>query len=420
MDIFVLPPQRFRKTTPDGKRILWKWDKWLQGGKGAGNAARAKFEAILADNAYCNFTKSSWDHSLFLYRAGRSFIEFTLHGDDGTLCADSEQTALKLKTLLEKTYGSVKWHMYEDMLGFAVAEPPGLLRITAPKHIDALRTFVENDPPYKPTVPYTKEFDLIEPCDVPETGSVEWYAFDARVYFMQEAGGHVAHIIKVRPDSAAALSMVVRYSHCPDARAVRCLKHLIFYLLNTVDVGITVHVPDNPTVDMLVWPAALHPDHVLDVNCKPAQYHVVLDGALSIDRSRCGIFHMFAGVAIATQAFRQHSIAITAHDSEVFTASTGAAQSVPIRGILHEVDISQALPTPIFSDSASTRLVANSEAALRKSIYIARRVLFMREGVHDGEYTFHTCIGKTNPANPLTKVVPSKEAATARKYYMGM
>ena len=44
----------------------------------------------------------------------------------------------------------------------------------------------------------------------------------------------------------------------------------------------------------------------------------------------------------------------------------------------------------------------------------------MREGVQDGEYTFHTCVGKTNPANPLTKVVPSKEAAAARKYYMGM
>jgi hypothetical protein len=45
------------------------------------------------------------------------------------------------------------------------------------------------------------------------------------------------------------------------------------------------------------------------------------------------ILHMFCGIAISGQAFRQHSIALTAHDAECFTASTGAAQknAVPRR-----------------------------------------------------------------------------------------
>ena len=44
----------------------------------------------------------------------------------------------------------------------------------------------------------------------------------------------------------------------------------------------------------------------------------------------------------------------------------------------------------------------------------------MREGVQDEEFGFYTCVGKTNHADPLTKVVTSKEAAAARKYYMGV
>jgi hypothetical protein len=94
---------------------------------------------------------------------------------------------------------------------------------------------------------------------------------------------------------------------------------------------------------------------------------------------------MLGGVAISAQAFRQHSIALSAHDTECFTASTGAVQAIPIRGILHELLLKQVVPTPVFSDSSSTRLIANFEAALKRSIYIARRVLYMRQGVTYGE-----------------------------------
>ena len=236
---------------------------------------------------------------------------------------------------------------------------------------------------------------------------------------MQEAGGHIAHIVKVRPDVAGAYNMVVRTSHAPCPLAPKCMKHLIFYLLHSIDVGLTIPRIPNTTVDMLEWEAPLPSNYLLDTKAKPLQYHVVLDGALGVDRSISSILHMWCGIAISGQAFRQHSQALCAHDTECFTASTGAAQAIPLRGILHEVGIKQIVPTPIFSDSSSTRLIANFEAALKRSIYIARRILYMREGMADNEYAFYQCIGDTNPADVNTKVVAARVFLAARLYFMG-
>mmetsp|Transcript_38610 Transcript_38610/g.67835 ORF Transcript_38610/g.67835 Transcript_38610/m.67835 type:complete len:122 (-) Transcript_38610:10-375(-) len=77
---------------------------------------------------------------------------------------------------------------------------------------------------------------------------------------------------------------------------------------------------------------------------------------------------------VSAVAVRQHSIAIDAHSSECFTASTATCQAVAYRGILAELRMSQEVPTPIYSDSRSTLLVAQNSAALRKSIFILRRI----------------------------------------------
>ena len=49
----------------------------------------------------------------------------------------------------------------------------------------------------------------------------------------------------------------------------------------------------------------------------------ITDGALSIDRSQCGIIVMYGGVAILCSSYRQHSQAKDAHESEMFSACGG-------------------------------------------------------------------------------------------------
>ena len=423
-DLIGRPPKRFLKYTPDGRPIYWVFRKWLQGAKGAGSAARKGFEELVMNNKICPFSRSVWDPSLYIHHGDDGDdIEFTLHGDDGTGSANSEATAKKLENLLIGKYGDdkIKWEPdYTDVLGFAVKITDTKATFTAPKHIAALAKYVSTDAVYKPSVPYTKDFIDLKPIDIPEHGTVEWYNFDSKVHYMQASGGHIAHILKIRPDCAGAHNMVIRTSHAPCDLAIKCMKHLIFYLLETIDVGLTINIPKAATIDTLMYSAAVAKDHVLDtLKNKMLQYHLVLDGALGTDRSISSILHMFGGIAVSGQAFRQQSIAKNAHDTECFTASTGAAQSYALRGVLQEMKVLQLHPSPIYSDSASTRLVANYEAALKRSIYIARRILFMREGVTEEDYSFHQCIGITNPADINTKVVSRILFLAARLYFMG-
>ena len=426
--IYGVPPKNFRKYSPDGKLILWilwVFNKWLQGARGAGNATRKLFESYIMTNGEMNFERSVWDPSLYFYHdADGTSIEFTLHGDDGTGCANSITAAHRMKALLESKYpGAVKWwDEHGDMLGFAVKKTAIGTTITAPKHIEALHVFVTNDAAYKPTVPYTKDFMHLLPVAVPEPDTVEWHLFDARVHFMQESGGHIAHITKVRPDIVGAYNMVVRTSHAPCSLALKCMKHLIFYLIATIDIGITIARVPQATTATLVWPEALPSNYLLDVNAKPLQYHVVLDGQLGIDRSIASILHMLGGVAISAQAFRQHSIALSAHDTECFTAATGAAQAITIRGVLHEL-----LTDPANrGDTNLQRLVEHTPHRQLRSgaqaigLHRPPRPLYMREEVTDGEYAFYQCIGVTNPADVNTKVVTAKAFLAAHRYFMGI
>ena len=178
--------------------------------------------------------------------------------------------------------------------------------------------------------------------------------------------------------------------------------------IGTIDAGPVFGGRTCSFADLLL--SADFPDsYVLDAEGPTIwHYHVVLNGSLSAkDRSRSCILHMYAGACFNALSFTQHLIAKDANDSEVFTASSGGAQSVPysLRGILHEMQVSMHARTPMFSDSRSTRLIPISAAAMKQAIYLARRVLYMREGIDDGEHAFYQVYGKMNLADGGTKYI---------------
>ena len=59
-------------------------------------------------------------------------------------------------------------------------------------------------------------------------------------------------------------------------------------------------------------------------------------------------------------------------------------------------------PVHIFTDSKCMRLIAMAMSALKNSIYIARRVLFMQEGCAAGEFQLLATPGKSNVSDGMT------------------
>ena len=331
-----------------------------------------------------------------------------------------------LITLLNERYGQhkpVKHGPWNKQLGFPVRrdKKAGTTTITAEPYIHGLQKLVADDLPYTPKVPFSKEINDLEPAPIPEPGTPEAAEMAADIARMREACGSLVHVGKVRKDALPGINMCSRYSHRPDKKAKRCVKHIIWYLMNTPLVGLTFGYSPDTTWDELKWNVAPDRDAIYDTMAPCLPYWVNCDGALKIeDRSLSGIIHMFAGACILGLSFRQHSIAMGAHETECFTASTAAAQTIPFRGILTELGIFQQVPTPIVVDSRSTLLVARDRAAMKKCLYIMRRVLFMQECVADGDVEFYSCKGKMNLADGFTKAIfEPNPFFLARRYYMG-
>lgn len=65
-------------------------------------------------------------------------------------------------------------------------------------------------------------------------------------------------------------------------------------------------------------------------------------------------------------------------------------------------------------------MVARAQTALKKSLFIMRRVFFMQEGVDDGDFNYFACSGKLKPADVFTKPIFETVAyIRAKRYFMG-
>ena len=405
-------------------RVLWAGDKWLQGAMGAGHAARAEFKTLLTTNSQLRFSISNWDPSLFYFNSDSGAkIRFCLHGDDGSGGWATHQRLIDtLGSILETKYGTIKLGPWNIILGFEVKRnlQAGTTKVTATKYIQSLERLVSNDVRFSPKLPYTKEISELEvgPDTTPGTPEHSEAIKDAE--WMRSANGSLQYVSNVRVDVKPAVNMNSRYSHRPSKEAILSTKHTIMYLLSTPYVGLTFGSSPDTTWKDLIWHEELSSEFQFNLTMKILQYHMGCDGALGLERSISGIVHMFAGACINGLSFRQHSIAISAYDSEMFTASSASAMCTPFRGILTELMIIQRFGTPCFVDSSSTILCSESRAALKKSIYLMRRALYLQEQVDHGNFKCIKVAGDQNFADPFTKAITVIKTFFAhRRYYMG-
>jgi len=81
---------------------------------------------------------------------------------------------------------------------------------------------------------------------------------------------------------------------------------------------------------------------------------------------------------------------------------------VPVNGLLQEVHVRLGNVTPYYLDSKTTLFVANDDQAARKSVWLARRVAVVHEGVKFSEIEPHHVPERDMVADPFTKYLAHK------------
>ena len=91
------------------------------------------------------------------------------------------------------------------------------------------------------------------------------------------------------------------------------------------------------------------------------------------------------------------------HTVEVVGAGTNFSLLVPLNGVLQELRIRQGMATPFYLDSSTTVFVATSDTAIKKSIWLIRRVAVLEDGVTHGEVMPMHISERDMAADPMTK-----------------
>ena len=103
-------------------------------------------------------------------------------------------------------------------------------------------------------------------------------------------------------------------------------------------------------------------------------------------KSMTGVVGMLAGGAIDNICQSQQCKAGETHTTEVVAGGTALNRIITARGLLQEMHYPSNRPTPTFTDSATSIFVANDDGALKRALWLRRRVLVLRDGVDEGEF----------------------------------
>ena len=130
--------------------------------------------------------------------------------------------------------------------------------------------------------------------------------------------------------------------------------------------------------------------------------HFFADANLRLSSTTGGI-GMLGGGCVLPICQRQHLAAPGSHTVEVVGAGTNFSLLVPLNGVLQELRIRQGMATPFYLDSSTTVFVATSDTAIKKSIWLIRRVAVLEDGVTHGEVMPLHISERDMAADPMTK-----------------
>ena len=122
------------------------------------------------------------------------------------------------------------------------------------------------------------------------------------------------------------------------------------------------------------------------------------------------------GIEFVNSSLRQHLTSPDPHTSEVGAAGTAINMALPIDGLLRELHIFSDFPMTIYCDSQSTIFASRSAAAVKRSVWIERRSVVLREFVELRTCIYEKIDGRYNTADGSTKPIPHATWLAHRSY----
>lgn len=192
--------------------------------------------------------------------------------------------------------------------------------------------------------------------------------------------------LATRPDLSFSVSMLARFQADPGIEHWNALMHVIGYIKNTIDYGLTYSRD-----------AELSPHAFVD-----ADY----GGCRDTRRSTSGFVFMMAGGPVTWSSKRQATVALSTVEAEYVAMSRCAQQMVWIHSWLNEVQVEYSVPGLLKGDNRGAIALTKNTKDHGKVKHIDIRHHYIRELLQSGAITVEQVSSSDNLADLFTKPLP--------------
>ena len=192
--------------------------------------------------------------------------------------------------------------------------------------------------------------------------------------------------LATRPDLSFSVSLLARFQADPGIEHWRALLHVIGYIKNTIDYGLTYSRGHD-----------ISPTAFVD-----ADY----GGCRDTRRSTSGFVFLMAGGAVTWSSKRQATVALSTVEAEYVAMSRCAQQMAWMQNWLDEVEIIHSLPGVIKGDNRGAIALTKNTKDHGKVKHIDIRHHYIRELFRANKITIEQVPSADNLADLFTKPIP--------------
>ncbi|KAH9647613.1 hypothetical protein KPL70_025255 [Citrus sinensis] len=195
-------------------------------------------------------------------------------------------------------------------------------------------------------------------------------------------------MVLTRPDLSHSVSVVSRYMAQPGREHWRAVRWIMRYLNGSLSHGLVYGRSKGRNDGLLGF---VDSDYAGDLDRR---------------RSLTGFMFMYEGCLINWKASLQHVVALSTTEAEYTTATEAVKEALWLQGLLGELGVKQKSVT-IHCDSSSAIHLCKNPAHHERTKHIDIKLHFIRNEVSKGAVKMAKVHTDENPANMLTKAVPS-------------
>ena len=379
-EVFVIPPVEYY---PNGG-VLWKLRKAMYGLKQSPRMWQQHFASVAAS---LGFERLKSDSNLYFHPERRCYM--LCYVDDLLIFGDKKTTEFLFselqKQLCLRSEGVLEPGTSISFLGRCITRREDSIEMSMPtSYIDKMLEQLDMVKCRHAATPGTDALRKL--IDSEELLSPEDHKLYRRIV------GQLLWLSSIRPDIQFAVKELSRGLTSPTEDHRTKMKTLLRYLAGTKPMVLTLRPKIIPHSKQTTFDI----DTYVDSDWA---------GCATSRRSTSGMALYFLGTLITSQSRTQATVALSSGEAELYAIGLGVSESLFIRSLLLESQLSKNVNIRIHTDSTAGKSMATRFGTSKKTKHVQLRFLFIQELVASGVVSIKKVAGTSNPSDVMTKYI---------------